>query len=178
MRKVPGDLIDKASRGDMSAFEEIYGMTSSFVYNVAFRFSGNTSDAEEITQEVYIKIYKKIKSFGFRSSFKTWVYRITVNASLNFNKRISRERGDRGDYERGINNIAHNEDTGNVNENLIKFLLDKLSPEHRACIILREIQGLSYEEIAKTLEININTVRSRLKRAREVLMAQARKEMV
>jgi len=67
----------------MEAFEAIYKATSGFVYNVALRITQKPADAEDITQEVFVKIYKSLKDFEFKSSFKTWVYRITVNAALN-----------------------------------------------------------------------------------------------
>jgi RNA polymerase sigma-70 factor (ECF subfamily) len=177
MAEIDNDLILKASEGDMSAFEGIYRLTSGFVYNVAFRLTNNPKDAEEITQDVFIKIYKNLKAFRFSSSFKTWVYRIAVNTAINFKKREAAEKNKRVDYESTLNSEAVDKGKDYASESLVKFLLDKLSPEHRACIVLKEIQGLSYEEISNVLRININTVRSRLKRAREKLLT-LRKEVV
>ena len=82
MRDLPKDILIKASQGNMEAFEEIYGSSSDFVYNVAFRITNSREDAEEITQDVFLKIHRNLKNFQFRSSFKTWVYRITVNTVI------------------------------------------------------------------------------------------------
>ena len=76
----------------MQAFEEVYKASSSFVYNVALRVVNNTEDAREVTQEVFLIIYNKLKSFRFESSFKTWVYRITANYAINFAKKASRTK--------------------------------------------------------------------------------------
>lgn len=177
MVEISRELIIKASEGDMNSFEEIYRLSSGFVYNVAFRIANNAKDAEEITQDVFIKIYKNLKSFGFRSSFKTWIYRITANAAINFKKRLLKEEDKRVDYEPRLNPEMVNKGKDYASESLVRFLLSRLGPEHRACIVLREIEGFSYEEISNTLGININTVRSRLKRARKKLVA-LRKEVV
>jgi len=177
MIEIGRELIIKASEGDTNSFEEIYRLSSGFVYNIAFRIASNSKDAEEITQEVFIKIYKNLKRFAFRSSFNTWVYRITVNAAINFKKRVSKEEDRRVDYESRLNTEMVDKGKDHASESLVRFLLSKLGPEHRACIVLKEIEGLSYEEISNVLRININTVRSRLKRARQKLVA-LRKEVV
>ncbi|MBU1062280.1 MAG: sigma-70 family RNA polymerase sigma factor [Candidatus Omnitrophica bacterium] len=177
MIEIGRELIIKASEGDMNSFEEIYRLSSGFVYNIALRIANNAKDAEEITQEVFIKVFKNLKSFSFRASFNTWVYRIAVNAAINFKKRASKEENKRVDYESRLNTELVDKGKDHASESLVKFLLSNLSPEHRACIVLREMEGLSYEEISNVLRININTVRSRLKRARQKLVT-LRKEVV
>jgi len=169
--EVDSALIIKASQGDIRAFEEIYKITSSFIYNVAFRFARNNKDAEEITQEVFLRIYKNLKSFRFRSSFKTWAYRITVNTAINFKKQISKEEDKRLAFQSNIYAESLNKNINYKDEGFVEFLLGRLTPEQRLCIVLREIQGLRYKEISEIIGININTVRSRLKRAREKLLA-------
>ncbi len=171
------ELLKKASKGDIKEFEVIYKAASGFVYNVALRVTGHREDAEEATQEVFLKIFEGLKSFKFRSSFKTWVYRITVNASLNVRKRAQNRSGKMVEYDENIadagsehdNSVERSTDIRSSKE-IVDNLLAKLSADYRACIVLREMQGLSYEEVAKALNININTVRTRLKRAREILM--------
>ena len=178
MLNIDNVLIKAASDGDMASFEEIYKVTSGFVYNVALRITNNVKDAEEVTQDVFVKVYNNIKRFEFRSSFTTWLYRIAVNTALNFKKSISRNKYGRVDYET-VSNIKAAKQEGNIeSEDEVKFLLNKLSPEHRVCVVLRDIEGLSYKEISDVLKININTVRSRLNRARDILMKYARKEVV
>ena len=95
IKEISNDLLQQASQGDIQAFEEIYKITSSFVYSMALRTIRNREDAQEITQEVFLKIFKNLKDFKFRSSFKTWVYRITVNTALNFIKKAGHDRNRR-----------------------------------------------------------------------------------
>lgn len=178
MPDISNDLVMKAAHGDMAAFEEIYKSASGFVYNVALRITNNPNDADEVTQDVFVKIHKNLRDFGFRSAFKTWIYRIAANTALNHCK--WRGRRDKGniEYNPAVHDIAapdgaiadgDREDA----EKKVAALLEALDPDQRACIVLREIEGLDYKAIADALRININTVRSRLKRAREKLMTIA-----
>lgn len=177
IRDISNDLLLKASNGDAQAFEEIYKFASGFVYNVALRIAGNREDAQEITQEVFLRVFKNLKNFKYQSSFKTWVYRITVNTALNIRKKALNDLNRRAEYNENIYAAKALQDNPleriidkKSNEEIVNNLLAVLNPQHRACIVLREIQGLSYKEIAQALKININTVRSRLKRARQILL--------
>jgi len=182
MEDIPRDIIEQAQAGDMAAFERIYKAASGLVYSVALRITNSRPEAEEVAQDVFIKIYHSLKDFEFRSSFKTWAYRITVNTALNACKKTAKESHRRQDFDMIIdsqaasvdtrNDICHQEERAQAKAR-IEALLAVLNPDQRACMVLREIEGLSYEEIARTLRININTVRSRLKRARMALMAHA-----
>ena len=183
MQHIPKELILNALEGDISAFEKIYRATSGFVYSTALRITRNHADAEEVTQEVFIKVYKNLKRFRFRASFTTWLYRIAVNTALNVYRKTSRQRQRRADYDTAIQTKGIPDPRETIfdradAQNRIESLLSTLKPEQRACIILRELEGLSYREIAKVLKININTVRSRLKRARQALLSAAPKEVV
>lgn len=181
MQDLDEGILKAAAEGDRNAFEQIYRTFSGFVYAVALRMTRNRQDAEEISQDVFIKIYKNLGRFELRSSFKTWVYRITVNTVMDACKKASRERKKHSDYE--VNEIRESqqadaerkfekEHAGKVAEKMLSYL----NPDQRICLILREIEELSYEEISKVLDLNINTVRTRIKRGREALMAYARKE--
>jgi RNA polymerase sigma-70 factor (ECF subfamily) len=180
MYDITAQVLEQASRGDMHAFEQIYRATSSFVYNVAFRITCNSADAQEVTQDVFMKIYRNLKGFQFRSAFKTWVYRITVNTAINRYRKSVRESRMRVDDDSIMlsvpsagstaDNLTQSDDQARLNA-----LLDMLKPEYKTCLILREIQGLSYQEIAESLRIPVNTVRSRLKRARQALLDVVRK---
>ena len=172
------DILERASAGNMDAFEQVYRATSNFVYNVALRITRNSANAEEVTQDVFMKIYRNLKGFGFRSTFKTWVYRITVNTAINHYRKSNKEEKGRVDYDNIIeslpdNRLAREGISQKDNQSQLNALLDKLSPEHKACLILREIEGLSYQEMAGALSIPVNTVRSRLKRARQALLVEA-----
>lgn len=179
MQDISDKILVQAAAGDMDSFHQIYTATSGFVYNVAHRVTNNREDAEDVTQEVFLKIHRNLNNFQFRSSFKTWIYRITVNTAINATKRTSKDLNRRVDFDKTVQSLGDKPESSNIdkeaNELKVKALLDKLNPDQRACIVLREIEGLSYEEIAKSLKINLNTVRSRLKRARETLLAIGQK---
>jgi len=181
MQDIPRDIVEQAQAGDMQAFQRIYRIASGFVYNVALRITNNQQEAEEVTQDVFMKIYHHLKEFQFRSSFKTWAYRIAVNTALNAYKKMSRFNRRRVDLDSVIDTQAVSKDNREEifqaeerkeKEKRLASLLKMLNPHQRAVIVLREIQGLSYQEISQILKINLNTVRSRLKRGREALLAQ------
>ena len=174
MEDISKNIINQAVKGDAEAFEIIYKATSKYVYTVALRITNNLEDAEDVTQDVFLKIFKNINKFNFHSSLKTWIYRITVNASINACKKESKEMDRRDEYIIDVNQHPSEEkeldEIKESNENLIASLLEILNPDQRACMVLREIEGLNYKEIAKILKVNINTIRSRLKRARDALL--------
>ena len=178
MEDISKHIVDLAAGGDIEAFEKIYKASSAFVYTIALRIANNQDDAEDIMQEVFIKVYRNLAQFRFNSSFKTWIYRITVNTAVNIcrvkSKELSRndeEIEDIADMNQYPGQRAETILDNRDNEKHISSLLKILNPDQRVCIVLREIEGLSYREIAEVLKLKINTVRSRLKRAREVLFA-------
>lgn len=178
MQDIADDIIRKAAAGDMQAFEAIYQATSAFVYNVALRVTGNREDAEDVTQEVFLTMHHKLGEFRFQSSLKTWAYRITVNAAINASKKRSRGATvaiDDVPFEGAVESAVHAAADREANEGLVNALLDSLNEDQRACVTLRSIEGLSYEDIARVLGVNINTVRTRLKRAREKMMEMRKK---
>lgn len=171
MNDISTDILKKASTGDMSSFESIYKSTADFVYNVAWRILNNNEDAEEVAQEVFITIYHKLKYFRFESSLKTWIYRITVNRAINLVKKRSKEKMKVTEYEREFHSGTETTHDKEKQNGIIEALLKLVDPDQRTCLVLRNIEGLSYKEISDALKININTVRSRLRRAREKLLA-------
>ena len=178
MQDISEEILAKASAGDLESFAALYKTTAGLVYNVALRIVNNREDAQEVTQEVFLIIYHKLKSFRFESSFKTWVYRITANYAINFAKRESKnktvEYDDNLMTETNDNDIQSEIDQEHKKK-MIEELLSAINPEQRACVILRNLEGLSYQQIAETLQIKVNTVRSRLKRAREKLLLAGKK---
>lgn len=182
MQDISEDTLVKVSEGDLRSFETIYKAAAGFVYNVAFRVVGKKEDAEEVTQEVFMTVYHKLKTFRFQSSFKTWVYRIAVNSAINHAKKVSKERNRTVEYDENLNAVqAPDEAQARMEqeekEKTVNALLKELSPEQRACMVLRNMEGLSYQEIAEVLDINLNTVRSRLKRGRETLVSLSKEEI-
>lgn len=181
MEDLSHELLGKAQMGDMAAFEEIYRQTSGFVFNVALRIARQRADAEDITQEVFVKMHQNLNQFRFQSSLKTWLYRITVNTAIS---RCRRNSGEANAFAKYKNHIATEPAflpfpdplQKKDNETMVATLLARLDPDQRACVVLREMEGLAYDEIAEILNIPMNTVRSRLHRAREALMEFAKTE--
>lgn len=176
MQKVPNDVVIKAQEGDMESFEQIYRITSGFIYSTIFRIIHNRQDSEDALQEVFLKAYRHLIQFRFKSSFTTWIYRIAVNTALTRCRKkksdIEKMRNYKNSLNLNVDRVGSESSLDKEAKNeLINKLLSNISPSQRACIILREIKGLSYKEIADVMRTNINTVRSRLKRAREKLMA-------
>src|SRR5579863_277727 len=145
MEDIDKDILIKASQGDIQAFEQLYKTTSSFVYNVALRVVNNREDALEVAQEVFMIIYNKLKTFRFESSFKTWVYRITANYAINFAKKNSRAKTVPYEDAFGEGAVLSEAQTRMDQEHqsqLVENLLAELNPDQRACVVLRDIQGL------------------------------------
>ena len=175
------ELIRKAKQGDMLAFEELILKHEKIVYNVALRMMNHSEDAKDISQEVFLKAYLSVANFDERSIFSTWLYRITHNTCIDeMRKRKGKQsysleeelENEEGSMQR---QIADEGDT--PEESLLRQeqkseilqALDTLSEEHKAAIILRDVKGLSYEEIAEILELSLGTVKSRISRARNQL---------
>ena len=161
------------TKSDPVSFEGIYRENADYVYTVSYGIVLNHDDAREVAQEVFLKVYKNLSSFRYDSSIKTWLYRITINESLNYIKKHRARKMVTLDLEQMDNALAH--PTADVTEAAGSHaqavaMLAALKPGYRACVVLRNIQGLSYQEIADILNENINTVRTRLRRAREQLL--------
>ncbi len=185
MKEINREIIERATAGEESAFEEIYRASSGFVYSLSLAITSEREEAREVTQEVFIKVFKSLGNFKFRSSFKSWLYRVAVNTALGRLRKGSTEPGAPGatdDFEALLD--LNSPDVGSAEKKAIKSedeerlmaFLALLSPEQRECIVLRELQGLSYREISDALGVNINTVRTRLVRARLALMKHGREE--
>jgi RNA polymerase sigma-70 factor, ECF subfamily len=176
MQDVPDQVIAQAAAGDVASFETIFKSYADYVYNVALRVVRSREDAQEITQDVFIAVFKRLKDFQFRSHLKTWLYRITVNMAINYAKKETPKRSATVEYIDEIIPGKQSPDCSDA-QGLVDYLFSFLTPEQRVCLVLRSGEGLSYEEIAQTLNININSVRSRIKRAREKLLT-VRKEVM
>ncbi len=183
MEDIKETTVRDAANGDERAFQEIYLHFSTFVFSISVRMMRNHTDAEEVTQEVFVQVYKSLKKFRFQSSLKTWVYRITVNTVINYCKKYNKERSRTEGYDETMNvqGVAPEMEQKSYKEEQefkVKKILELLSSDQRAIVILREIEGMDYREIAETLDINLNTVRSRLKRAREKMMQYVKKGVI
>ena len=177
------ELIGRAQKGELQAFEELILCYEKDIYNIAYRMFGNSQDAEDIAQEVCIKIYNKIRLYNKKSRFYTWIYRITVNTCIDEIRKKSNstqfiyidERLDNDDSE--VEKQYKDEKELTPEQKYIKKeeeidimqKIGKLEPEYRIVIILKYIKDLDYEEIAESLECSLGTVKSRLNRAKKKL---------
>lgn len=175
------DLIRKAKRGDMHAFEELILKHEKIVYNLALRMMNHSEDAKDISQEVFLKAYRSLCNFDERSAFSTWLYRITHNTCIDeMRKRKGKQNysleeeleNEAGSMQRQIADEGDTPEESLLREEQkseILQALDNLSAEHKAAIVLRDVKGLSYEEIAEILEVSLGTVKSRISRGRNQL---------
>ncbi len=175
MQDIAEDVIKRAIGGDINAFEEILKAYGDLVFNVSLRVLRQREDAEEVSQDVFLTLHKKLRDFQGRSSLKTWIYRITMNAAINYSKRTAKMNNRTVEYDEGALSLDQQGVMPDVaekeySENVVGRLLGLLSVEQRACVVLRNIEGMTYEEIARALGIDINSVRSRLKRARDKML--------
>jgi RNA polymerase sigma-70 factor (ECF subfamily) len=176
-------IIDRFKEGEESAFEELVLKYQDRIYNLCRHMLGNSSDAEDAAQDTFIKAHQKLNVFKPEASLYTWLYRIAVNTCLDYKKRPFFEslfrKSDEG--EEYITEAVSKEPTPEKlyeSKQLglaLRKSLGKLSIKLRTAIILKEIEGLSYEEIAEVLDVSIGTVKSRISRAREELKALMKK---
>ncbi len=170
------DLIEQCRKGDASAFEQIVALYEKRVYNLAYRLTGNHDDAQDMAQEAFVKVWASLKEFRGDSSFSTWLYRIVSNACLDELRRRSRRRtvsldapvGDEGPARQVPSDepeLGYGMERDEVRR-AVQQGIRGLSDHHKMIIVLRDIQGMSYEQIAEALDISLGTVKSRLNRAR------------
>lgn len=174
--------LDKARDGDQQAFACLVETYSARVYNVCFNYLGNRQDAEDCTQETFIKVFRAIADFDYRASFYTWIYRIAANTCHDFCRKNRKaivhsldegmETEDSQVYLQ-ITDPAPLPDEQAEKTELCRMIRQEIQnlPEYlRDIIVLRDLDGLSYQELAEVLELTEGTVKSRLSRARRQLM--------
>lgn len=160
-------------------FQPLYNQYKVLVYNVALHYVQNSEDAEEITQDVFVQVYHSIGKFQNNSTFKTWIYRITINKSLDFIKhKKSKKRffifGQRSDSEKELENISSFEHPGIAMENqedaaILFKVINELTENQRTAFILSKLDGLSNPEIATIMDVSISSVESLIFRAKTTL---------
>jgi RNA polymerase sigma-70 factor (ECF subfamily) len=182
------ELIKKCQKGDMDSFDILVSLYSERAFAVAFSVMGNKHDASDMTQEAFIKVFRNIGKFNFKSSFNTWLHRIVKNVCIDEIRK--RKRGtvvsldaaissDEGEYvmqipdkSPGIQEILEREETS-------EFLweaLDELKENHRLVLVLADIKGYDYTEVADIAGVPVGTVKSRISRARLKLAEIIRKK--
>lgn len=172
-------LVEKARGGDEEAFGELVKMYHQRVYNLAYGMVNNAEDAAELAQQTWVKVWNKLGSFKEDAKFFTWVYRVASNTGLDFLRHKARLREDalvdgvepavNPDLDRAAsqNPRPDREMAQSEIRAVFEESLESLSPDHRTALILREVDGLSYEEIARIMRCRKGTVMSRIFYARK-----------
>ena len=174
-------LVTALCQGEEQAYEILIQRYQQPVYNLVCRLMSDPADASDIVQEVFLKVFRNIGKFRGNSSLKTWIYRIAVNEAYNhrrwFSRHLRREvalaadtdapsyADSLADPSRTPYDLAADRET----RALVEAALENLNPKFRAAVVLRDIEDLSYEEIAVVLEVSLGTVKSRILRGREAL---------
>ena len=173
-------LTQRASEGDMKAFEELYERHNRRVYSLCLRMTANVTEAEDLAQEVFIQLFRKIGSFRGESAFTTWLHRLTVNQVLmHFRKRGVRLEQTTEDGETPVQVVKGTENPSAM-PIVDRIALDKaiaqLPPGYRTVFTLHDIEGHEHEEIARMLGCSVGTSKSQLHKARMKLRALLRQQ--
>ncbi len=168
--------------GIESAYEELIERYEQQLYGMIYRLLGNSTDAADVVQEVFLKVFRTIGSFREQSSLRTWIYRIAVNEAHNHRRWFARHcrrevsmEVERADRQNPLEMAADpgrspfDQALDGENRMLIERALTRINPVFRTAVVLRDIQNLSYEEIAEILQVSLGTVKSRILRGREAL---------
>lgn len=174
------ELVQAAQKGDQDAFARLVEQNQGKIYNLCYRMTGSADDAADLTQEAFLNAWRGLSKFGGQSAFSTWLYRLATNACIDFLRREKRratlsmtvEDGEDDGYQAQLpderwspeRELERKEASRALQEGLLS-----LSPEHREVLLLRETEGLSYQEIARCLSLEEGTVKSRIARARLAL---------
>ena len=179
-------LVEKSKKGDKAAFEELVRLYSKYVYTNAFFILRDSHDAEDVSQEVFVKVYLSIKNFRGLSSFKTWIRKLTVNTCIDklrvkyktFDKKVSLESFEEN-YEYIFTNLNHNIEKNFFTRETVKEVLNiimSLDESYRVPLILRDLQDYSYREIAILIKKPIGTVKTNIHRARRIIKEKLKYE--
>jgi len=177
-------LIARCQAGDIDAFEELVARYQKYVFNIVYQHLGDPGEVEDAAQEIFLRIFKSIRRFRGTSSLETWIYRIALNYVRSFCRRrklLGRlfvqppaRTGEGHSFDVVSSLAADTLDPAATAEHRrlaeeIVEVVNQLSPLYREVLIMREIQELGYEEIAEILGVSIGTVKSRIKRARDLV---------
>lgn len=172
-------VVRRAKQGDQEAFETLLTRYEKRVYSLAYHYAGNEQDAMDISQEAFLQVYRFLPQFNEESQFSTWLYRVTSNVCKDYlRKRNARAAaslsvGEEGEeYLLEAPDLRYNPEDALEQKEMrreIREGLAQLSPDHREILVMRDVLGLTYGEIASSLELEEGTVKSRIARAREKL---------
>ncbi|WP_087973745.1 RNA polymerase sigma factor [Oceanobacillus rekensis] len=162
-------LIKKIRKGNQHAFKKLYDMYVDYSLRTAYAITKNNSDASDIVQETFIKVYRNINSYDTTKPFRAWFYQILVNESRRYMKRKSKDAISI-ETEQLLDHLNHQLEKEPDFERL-ESAMEQLSDDHRTVLILKYLNGFSEKEISEVLALNVNTVKSRLYKARIQLKA-------
>ena len=185
-RDIDQQLVERVQRGDKAAFDLLVVKYQRKIFRLLSRLIRDTAEIEDVAQEAFVKAYRALPNFRGDSAFYTWLYRIAINTAKNYLVSQGRraptstpadiedaETFDDGDHLRDLNTPDSMLVTKQVAE-AVNRAIDQLPEDLRTAIVLRELEGLSYEEIAESMQCPIGTVRSRIFRAREAIALELR----
>lgn len=184
-------LVQEAKKGDRQAFDELVKKYYKKIYNLAYRFVGDSEEASDLAQEIFTAAFQNLKKFRGDSKFSTWLFQIASNRGKNRFKYLkrrgyfqNRSQGDddesRYDPQNTIPDTSNNPEKLLASEQtrkMVQDVINDLEPDHKEIVILRDIQGFSYDEIASILDLPEGTTKSRLHRARMVIKDKLKKVM-
>jgi RNA polymerase sigma-70 factor (ECF subfamily) len=179
-------LLEKLRKGDRLAYEQFVAEYHQMVYSLALRLVGDIEEARDITQETFLKVFRHLGSFREEAGLKTWIYRIAINQASNHQRWWRRRKKDWtvsldqsvssdddslkiSDTLRDSRQTPEQQAIAHQRDKQLMIALGQLKHDYRVAVVLRDIEGLSYEEIAETLAISLGTVKSRIARGREDL---------
>jgi RNA polymerase sigma-70 factor, ECF subfamily len=176
-------LIARCASGDEVACAELVAAHQRMVYGLAFNLLGNRDDALDLSQDVFLRVFRTLSRFRGQSALRTWIYRIVVNQARNrqrwWRRRHRAEQVSLDDYLRNFGDLEARQDilpdrllASKETAAKIWQAMDQLPFDQRTALILREVDGLRYDEIAYTLDVAVGTVKSRLTRARQALRSE------
>ncbi len=178
------ELVLQSQKGDVQAFEQLVERYHRKIYGLTYNMTSNREDAEDLTQDVFVKAFEALPRFKGKSSFYTWIYRIAVNKTINYRKKRNRKRAlslDQFDQEIKTDDVYHDlTSKGSPLRNLslselqikLNEALQSLSENHRIVVVMHDMQGIPHEKIAKVVGASVGTVRSRLFYARRQMQAE------
>jgi RNA polymerase sigma-70 factor, ECF subfamily len=173
------DLVSEAQNGDRNAFSELVRIHAQGVFNVVYRMCGDALIAEDAAQETFIRAWQNLSSYRPQTSLRNWLYRIAVNAALDMLRKEKRilpnaiEDLNLSDGQPGLESLVSQQERTQLVQKAILSLPDT----SRAVLVLREYEGMSYQEISVTLDIPVGTVMSRLSYARNLLKAKLKPQL-
>ena len=173
------NLIEKSKNGDSDAFSELILAYEKMIISFTYRMLGNKEDAEDAAQEVFVKAYRAISGFDGKSSFKTWLYKIASNVAMDELRKRKRRNSDKtvslyaetddGEYElplAGEKDEPFEEARKKELQNVLQKAIGELKDEYKTVVVMRDVQNISYEDIAKVTGLSLGTVKSRISRGR------------